>query len=38
MRAQKREQILRKKLEDKRRRITNLKWTIINNSLKEIED
>ena len=38
MRAQKREQILRKELEDERRRTANLKWTIINGPLEEIED
>ena len=38
MRAQKREQILRKELEDERRRTTNLEWTIINDPLEEIED
>ena len=38
MRAQKREQILRKELEDERRRTTNLEWTIINGPLEEIED
>ncbi|ERF74616.1 hypothetical protein EPUS_00746 [Endocarpon pusillum Z07020] len=38
MRAQKREQILRKELEDERRRTANLEWTIINGPLEEIED
>ena len=38
MRAQKREQILRKELEDAHRRIANLEWTIVNGPLEEIED
>ena len=38
MRTQKREQILRKELEDERRRTTNLEWTIINGPLEEIEN
>ena len=38
IRAQKREQILRKELEDERRRTTNLKWTIINGPLEDIEN
>ena len=37
MRAQKREQILRKEV-DERRRTANLEWTIINDSLEEIEN
>ena len=38
MRTQKREQILRKELEDTYRRIVNLEWTIVNDSLEEIEN
>ena len=38
MRAQKREQILRKELEDERRRTANLEWTIINGPLKDIKN
>ena len=37
-RAQIREQILRKELEDERRRIANLEWTIMNGPLEDIED
>ena len=37
-RAQTREQILLKELQDERRRIANLEWTIVNGPLEEIED
>ena len=37
-RAQTREQILLKELQDERRRIVNLEWTIVNGPLEEIED
>ena len=37
-RAQTREQMLLKELQDERRRIANLEWTIVNGSLEEIED
>ena len=37
-RVQMREQMLRKELEDERRRTTNLEWTIINGPLEDIED
>ena len=32
------EQMLLKELQDERRRIANLKWTIVNGPLEEIED
>ena len=37
-RTQTREQMLLKELQDERRRIVNLKWTIVNGPLEEIED
>ena len=37
-RTQMREQMLLKELQDERRRITNLEWTIVNGPLEEIED
>ena len=38
LRAQTREQMLLKELQDERRRIANLEWIIVNGPLEEIED